>query len=331
MINDEIASWLNTVLGTSNFRVNALTGGANNRGYQITDSHRNYFLKSFSPFHTHSKSKLLNEFSFSEHLWKNGIKSIPQPLACSKEYLVSLYSFVEGETIKSADHDKVTSAIKFINDINQCPQSGHKLNIASESPNSLYEFANIVERRLHRFHNTEHQGELLKLLESIQNRTAAVKKQLPQDLHDKFRRNILSPSDFGFHNALEINSKQLIFFDFEYAGIDTPWKLVSDFFAQPAIPVDLKYLKEFTSQPKFSCICDKKNTFKVVFQLTQLKWCLIMLNEFLPDIQKRRQFSWNDNCFKKPILEEVQRQQLSKSRQYFDSISSRTALISDFI
>ena len=331
MINVEIASWLSAVLGTANFNVKALTGGANNRGYQVTDGHKNWFLKSFSPLHTHSEIKLLNEFSFSEHLWKNGIKSIPQPIAYSEDNLVSLYSFVKGDTIQSADHNKVMSAIKFISDINQFPSSAYKVSIASESPNSLYEFANIVERRLQRFHNAKPQGKLTKLLENISIRTATIKQQLPMSWRVESERNILSPSDFGFHNALEMNDKQLIFFDFEYAGLDTPWKLVSDFFAQPAIPVDIKYLSEFISLPSFSFIGNDQNVFKVIFELTQLKWCLIMLNEFLPDIQKRRQFSWNDNCLSSSMLADVQQQQLSKSLHYFDAISARTELISEVI
>ncbi|MFT2111656.1 aminoglycoside phosphotransferase family protein [Marinomonas sp. 2405UD68-3] len=331
MINVGVTSWLSTVLGTSNFNVKALTGGANNRGYQVTNGHKNWFLKSFSPLDTHSEIKLLNEFSFSEHLWKNDIKSIPQPIAYSGDNLVSLYSFIKGNAIKSADHNKVMSAIKFISDINQFPSSAYKLNIASESPNSLYEFANIVERRLQRFHHAEPQGKLTKLLENISIRTATLKQQLPISWRVEFERNILSPSDFGFHNALEMNDKQLIFFDFEYAGLDTPWKLISDFFSQPAIPVNLKYLKEFISRPNFSTIADEKDVFKIVFELTQLKWCLIMLNEFLPDIQKRRLFSWNDNRFSSSMLADVQQQQLSKSQHYFDAIAVRTELISEVI
>ena len=43
---------------------------------------------------------------------------------------------------------------------------------------------------------------------------------------------ILSPSDFGFHNVIKKN-KKLFFFDFEYAGMDDPVKLISDFICQP--------------------------------------------------------------------------------------------------
>src|SRR5260370_15342476 len=46
----------------------------------------------------------------------------------------------------------------------------------------------------------------------------------------------LSPSDFGFHNALRTGDGCTRFFDFEYAGWDDPARMVCDFFCQPAVP-----------------------------------------------------------------------------------------------
>ena len=55
----------------------------------------------------------------------------------------------------------------------------------------------------------------------------------------------LSPSDFGFHNALLDDEGKLTFLDFEYAGRDDPAKLVSDFFCQPEVPVPLSLHAHF--------------------------------------------------------------------------------------
>ena len=43
----------------------------------------------------------------------------------------------------------------------------------------------------------------------------------------------LSPSDFGFHNALAAPGAPLVFLDFEHAGWDDPAKLIADFCNQP--------------------------------------------------------------------------------------------------
>ena len=52
----------------------------------------------------------------------------------------------------------------------------------------------------------------------------------------KKRYEILSPSDFGFHNSLR-RDKKIIFFDFEYFGKDDPVKLVADFLLHPGMKI----------------------------------------------------------------------------------------------
>jgi len=45
---------------------------------------------------------------------------------------------------------------------------------------------------------------------------------------------ILSPSDFGFHNAMATR-RGVVFYDFEFAGWDDPAKTVCDFVLQPKV------------------------------------------------------------------------------------------------
>src|SRR5439155_21002106 len=45
----------------------------------------------------------------------------------------------------------------------------------------------------------------------------------------------LSPSDFGFHNALRQADGRIIFLDFEYFGWDDPAKMIADFLLHPAM------------------------------------------------------------------------------------------------
>ena len=56
------------------------------------------------------------------------------------------------------------------------------------------------------------------------------------------QESVLSPSDFGFHNALLGPDGKLCFIDFEYAGWDDPAKLICDFFCQPQTPVPQAHL-----------------------------------------------------------------------------------------
>ena len=56
---------------------------------------------------------------------------------------------------------------------------------------------------------------------------------------------VLSPSDFGFHNALERPDSQLTFVDFEYFGWDDPAKMLSDFLLHPAVDIGHELRQRF--------------------------------------------------------------------------------------
>jgi thiamine kinase-like enzyme len=102
----------------------------------------------------------------------------------------------------------------------------------------------------------------------------------------------LSPSDFGFHNALERDGR-LVFIDFEYAGWDDPAKAVCDFFCQPAVPVPLAHFD--TIAAAFTAHCeypaDQVARARLLLSVYRVKWCCIMLNEFLPVDSQRRSFA----------------------------------------
>jgi len=49
-------------------------------------------------------------------------------------------------------------------------------------------------------------------------------------------RLCISPSDFGFHNAIR-SQNAIKFIDFEFSGWDDPAKMIVDFFLQPKIPI----------------------------------------------------------------------------------------------
>jgi thiamine kinase-like enzyme len=55
---------------------------------------------------------------------------------------------------------------------------------------------------------------------------------------------IVSPSDLGFHNILKYK-KKLYFYDFEYAGLDDPIKLICDFFWHPGNNMSKKLKDRF--------------------------------------------------------------------------------------
>ena len=111
---------------------------------------------------------------------------------------------------------------------------------------------------------------------------------------------------------MEKNGK-LRFIDFEYAGWDDPAKLVCDFFCQLAIPVPLRYLPMFIEQisinAKIPDLMAKR--VEILLPVYRVKWCCIILNDFLDVHSKRRHFASNKTSIqRKP-------KQLEKAKVYF--------------
>ena len=126
----------------------------------------------------------------------------------------------------------------------------------------------------------------------------------------------ISPSDFGFHNVLLKNDGALCFIDFEYAGWDDPAKLIGDFFCQPAVPVPPVYFDEFAAMVVSYSVRPEalRERAYLLLPAFQIKWCCIMLNEFLPAAAQRRQFADPTSS-----LDQRQRKQLDKTEQFFQS------------
>ena len=130
----------------------------------------------------------------------------------------------------------------------------------------------------------------------------------------------LSPSDFGFHNALRMADGRIVFLDFEYFGWDDPAKMVSDFLWHPAMNVKeelrLYFVKHMVS------IFEKDPHFKIrlksSFPLFGLMWCLICLNEFIMVDAQRRDFA-------RPQVKNitaVRLEQLAKAKRMSEKIKS---------
>jgi hypothetical protein len=122
---------------------------------------------------------------------------------------------------------------------------------------------------------------------------------------------ILSPSDFGFHNAIRRPDGSLVFIDFEYFGWDDPAKLVSDFLWHPAMQLSEAHKQQFVSgvARALNNHALLAQRLPVAYPLYGVKWCTILLNEFLPEHWARRTFA-GDTRPRETVLAE----QLHKAR-----------------
>ena len=102
---------------------------------------------------------------------------------------------------------------------------------------------------------------------------------------------VLSPSDFGLHNALRDPGGALWLVDFEYFGWDDPVRLVVDLALHPAMALDSAQRVEATARLGAPFLRDPAFALRLeaLSPLIAVRWALIVLNEFLPNVWRRRQ------------------------------------------
>ena len=101
-------------------------------------------------------------------------------------------------------------------------------------------------------------------------------------------------ADGGSDVALiELSSTPPVAWGVEYAGWDDPAKLICDFFCQVEIPVPFIFL-EFAIET-LNFLAKEKRDFSertmLLLPAIKIKWCCLLLNEFLSSEEKRRRFA----------------------------------------
>ena len=292
-------------------RVRSLTrlaGGRNNRVYRLeTDNGPSLVLKLYFSDPRDARDRLGAEWNFITHAWSRGIRNLPEPLACDAAEHAGLFGFVQGRKLTASEVTQahVDAAIDFVLASNKPPRPA--LAPASEACFSLAEHIAMVERRVERLMMLDatapHADEAQRLVrEELFPAWNAVKKRLKSNtvaaglaMDHPLRPDecCLSPSDFGFHNALLDSEGQLTFLDFEYAGRDDPAKLVSDFFCQPEVPVPVNHHAHFIDRLAQWLSPDAATVARcrMLLDAYRIKWTCIILNDFLPLGSARRAFA----------------------------------------
>jgi hypothetical protein len=285
--------------------VSRLPGGGNNRVYRVATAAGPLLLKEYFRHPADQRDRLGAEQAFSRFAWDHGIRALPQPLCCDREAGLGIYEFIDGRKlapgeVTAAHVDEAAAFLTAVNDHRRDSQAS-VLPTASEACFSLAEHLACVDRRMARLASIEEESEQHRQAMAIaserilpawhQVRSAVTDRGHPLDARLADEARVISPSDFGFHNCLATPAG-LKFIDFEYAGWDDPAKTVCDFFCQPAVPVPREHFERFLAAVVAvggdTSLRDRVNLLLPVFEL---KWCCIMLNEFLPEGDGRRAFA----------------------------------------
>lgn len=252
------------------------------------------------------RSRLTQEWSALKFMTENGITNIPRPIAFDQSLQGALYSFIHGERVTQSCEHGIREILSFLSRLKEISthENAVKISPASEACFSPAQLVGNIEERLKKLQALPAEDELYRQLHLFLDNNFALRfAQLTDHAMQMFpgelwteplaqQHRTLSPSDFGFHNAIK-NDSGFTFVDFEYFGWDDPVKATADFLLHPAMDLSERQQNVFFNGMKELFAADENFTsrFKVYLPLLCLKWCMIILNEFIPVHMDRREFA----------------------------------------
>jgi len=304
-VSDELLSAIRRILaGVTTlgipFLVEPLAVGGNNRVYLVRVGEQSYVAKWYYNDAAVFRERMRAEYEFILHARKFGVICVPRPLGSDTQLQVALYEKIDGRRLIPGELSsaRVIEAARFFARLNE-PEvraAGWHLQVASDACFSVTEHVKSVDVRIDRLADVVGDPAARKLMARISTVWQGIKHRLDQanildDLPAEWR--CLSPSDFGFHNVLLQADGALRFLDFEYAGWDDPAKMIGDFFSHPGVPVPAEHLDAFiaTSLQPFTDADAIAERARLLMDVARVRWCCIVMNDFLPQVATRRQFA----------------------------------------
>lgn len=329
------------LLGQAPDHIEEIKGGWNNSCVKVTAGSQVVLVKKYFSHEQDPRDRLGAEFSMLSFLWNNGIRCIPQPLTADRTKQIAIYEFIEGTkpvagSISQEDVDCMSALLGDMWRLRSKPGTDD-LPPGSDASFAFQDYIDCVRARMktifscagpdcHASAFREFVRQQLapifeKLIryverESWQRGLDPAKKLVREDL-------TLNPADHGFHNAIRRTDGSLVFIDFEYAGWDDPAQMICNACLQPEVPIPRRLLKPFlrdiiTRLEGGEALVSR---VRLAYPLLAFKWCLIMLNEFLPVSNERRRFAGTDPESRRVAQLEKSRNQLGKVEAYLQETS----------
>lgn len=312
-----------------------VTGGGNNRVYRVQCRENVYALKLYPSFEGDGRDRLGAEFTALSFLREHGVGSVPAAVATARyaDGDIGLYEWIKGSPISDPSDADLNAALELVRCLSaiRSAKSAKAIGPAAEASFSGAELVRQLASRLSRLETVaEEHADLKNLLSKKitpktkawvgEARRAYVEQawDFDDDLGPVHRT--LSPSDFGFHNALRSATDGIVFLDFEYFGWDDPVRLVADFLLHPSMEISEDGRAQFVREARtiFADDLGFNRRLNILYPLIGLRWCLILLNEFLPERWARRAFAGAEDN-----LHTALHRQLQKAARLLDRLGDR--------
>lgn len=282
----------------------AAAGGGNNRVYRVETRDGVFAIKFYPRQDADPRDRLGQEFAALELMGAHGIDCVPAAYARDPELGCAAYEWIEGTvpgTISESDVDAMTALAETLGTISGDTGTA-AIRPASASCFSGRDVTSQFTVRLARLRDVADDDTLHAFLETRLQPGFEKLKKRALDLYDDTGLDFaevldqsartLSPSDFGFHNARRRADGRLVFLDFEYFGWDDPVKMIADAVWHPGSAMPAASADRFRDD-MLGFFTDRdgralRTRFQALSPLFGAIWCLIILNEFLPERWARR-------------------------------------------
>jgi hypothetical protein len=308
-----------------------IPGGRNNGMFRVDTVAGPVALKFYLRQPDDPRDRQGNEVRALRFLRRYHVSSVPEVLADDRGAGCALFEWIDGEAVTWPTNGEVDAALRLAAELRALADAddADRLSAASAATFSGMAVARQVESRLARIRTAT--GDDPDLANFVEKSFAPTMRRIIAEAADRMKNvgcsfeaevprecRTLSPSDFGFHNALRRGDGRIAFLDFEYFGWDDPVKLVSDFLWHPGMRLS-QGLKRYFLDRSLSVFGDRDAGFvqrlQILYPLYGLCWCLILLNEFLPSSWQRRAISGGA-----AEHQEVKKRQLIRARRLISTV-----------
>ena len=250
-------------------------------------------LKKYPDIEIDNRERLKREYLSLKLLKKSGINHISEPMYKDEILNIIIFKWINGGKISNPSHKHLAISANFVKKIKKISYNKVKLFPfnAVESCKSLKDILDQIHAKFQILEKVKSNPKKLKnLLQSVIRPT--FKRLSTKTVSSKFykffikpinkKHEILSPSDFGFHNSIKISKDKVIFLDFEYFGKDDPVKLVADFLLHPGMSLSNSQKKFWLNKVVLFFTKDRNFKKRLNFYIPfyAIRWSLIVLNDF---------------------------------------------------
>jgi hypothetical protein len=306
--------------------------GRNSGVYRVAAGGAIYALKQYPERRAGERDRAAIEHDALSFLARHRIAAVPRAFAADATSGYLLLEWIDGGPVEAPETADIAAACDFLRAIHalRAADDAKRQPAAAEACLCGAEIVEQIERRLARLAVLAAQepalaaaldGEVRPLLKQIADWAEAgyAAAGLSFDRDVDAAAQTLCPSDFGFHNAMRRPSGELVFIDFDYFGWDDPVKLTADFLLHPGMRLGEALKRQFAaeavdiygSDPNF------RRRLARLYPLFALRWCMILLNEFLPERWANRL-----NAGTEADWASAKQRQLDRAREWMHSLAT---------